>query len=222
MNDWKPDRTVNHDRARDKQIMYWVIPAGIGGTWTWQTKQGPASMDVHQKFQVVTGTIHDGKSTGAIDSKVDGTNIQIQTVLRDGKVDAKTTFTGLINADSIKGTMEILEGPQAGKYPWDAKRQVEDISGKWSIGLTGNKALSGVLNLKREDKGYSAEFTSDKVYAINDLYVWGSSVYFRVPIFGGENPAIYSGTLKGDGGSGNLLNDQGSFGTQWTAKKVRQ
>lgn len=221
MNDWKPDRTINHDRARDKQIMYWVIPAGIGGTWTWQSKQGQASMILNQKFQMVTGTIHSGQSTAAVDSKIDGTRIQIQTVLRDAKTSAKANFNGLIDADTIKGTIEILEGPGAGKYPWEAKRQVEDVTGKWTIELPGNKALSGVLDLKRDGKGYSAEFTSDKVYAISDLYVWGSSVYFRVPIFGTENPAIYSGTFKGTQGSGNLLNDQGSYGTQWNAKKAK-
>ncbi len=216
MSDWKPDALIENTRARDHKIMYWVIPAAAGGTWNFSAGAQSFRLDLRQKFQVVTGTIQAGSAKSEVEGKMDGRNLILETTLTGGGKSQKFILKGTIDGDRMTGSL-VLDGA-ASKL--DAKRAPVNPEGKWKIELPeAKKVFSGTLTLVRDTAGWTAEYEADKRYAITDLYVWGDSVYFRVPIMGRENPAIFSGRIL-PGGQGELTNDTGSFGTQWTAKKA--
>ncbi|HMU85918.1 MAG TPA: class I SAM-dependent methyltransferase [Leptospiraceae bacterium] len=215
MSDWKPDSFIENERARDHKIMYWVIPASAGGTWTWKAGGQDYRMDLIQKFQVVTGTIRSGNSSANIETKINGKSFTVDATLRGGK-ETKVSIKGMIDGDRMTGNVETAGVRSA----LDAKRTLTNPEGKWRIEMAETKKVfSGNLTLVKDAAGWTAEFEADKRYAITDLYVWGDSVYFRVPILGAENPAIYTGRLQNEG-TGFLTNDAASFTTSFTVKKA--
>jgi hypothetical protein len=210
MNDWQPDQTIINDRARDKKIMFWRIPAAAGGTWT--SPDGKVTVELRQRFQTITGKLRYANKEAVLVGRMDGKAVSLKT----GPGSAiNTQLSGTIEGSEMqvsipgvlpKGTLRLSSAP---------------LEGEWKIDVKGNDSLTGKLKLTRTQGRYTAEFTADKKYEIYDLYVWGSSVYFRVPVYGDESFAIYHGNLGPDGGSGEVGNETASFGKAWTAVKTR-
>jgi len=210
MNDWQPDQTITNDRARDKKIMFWLIPASAGGTWT--SADGKITLEVRQRFQMLTGKIRAGNKEAALAGRMDGKAISMKTA-------GGAAITAQING-TIDGSEMQVSIP--GLMPRGAMKLTSaPLEGEWTIDVKGNSNLTGKLRLTRSGKNYTAEFNGDKRYEIYDLYVWGSSVYFRVPVYGEDSYAIYHGNLGPEGGSGEVGNEQASFGKAWTAVKSR-
>lgn len=210
MSDWQPDETIVNDRARDKKIMFWRIPAAAGGVWT--SPDGKVTLELRQKFQVLSGKIRANGKEGVLAGRLDGKALTL-----------KTAAGSPVNAQ-ISGTVEgnEIQVQIPGILPRGVlKSSMPSIEGSWKIEVKNNAQLSGTLKLTRSGGQYRAEFAADKSYEIYDLYVWGTSVYFRVPVFGEESNAIYSGSLGPQGGSGEVGNELASFGTAWTAVKQR-
>lgn len=210
MNDWQPDQTIINDRARDKKIMFWRIPAAAGGTWT--SPDGKVTVELRQRFQTVTGKLRYANKEAILAGRLDGKTIALKTA-------AGSAIQTMING-TIEGSEMRVNIP--GVLPAGAlKLTSAPLEGEWKIEVKGNDTLTGKLRLSRTQGGYTAEFSGDKKYEIYDLYVWGSSVYFRVPVYGEESYAIYHGNLGPEGGSGEVGNETASFGKSWTATKSR-
>jgi hypothetical protein len=96
MGDWSPDAQVETDGG----VAYlWVVPAKVGGAWTFRSQNGNEPFDVtlEQTFQNVRGSA----SGAAVTGKLNGA--QIHFVFMDG--DEPTSFTGIVDGNRISGTI---------------------------------------------------------------------------------------------------------------------
>jgi SAM-dependent methyltransferase len=124
MREWEPDQTVKVDAARTHTLYYWVIPANVEGTWTWNAPgargQEAYSTEFRQEFQRVNGTARAGGRTYNVASpKLHGERITF-TIERDQQGRRVTDhYEGKVDGDTIVGTV-TSEGQ---KSDWRAQRR---------------------------------------------------------------------------------------------------
>jgi hypothetical protein len=96
MEDWEPDVSSS---TEDGQAYLWIVPADVGGTWTFKRKDGRDRFAVHieQKFQEISGAVgeHREPLTAA---KLNGAQIDLSFQERGGM----TTLAGKANGDRIE------------------------------------------------------------------------------------------------------------------------
>jgi precorrin-6B methylase 2 len=235
MHDWKQDKIIQHPKARNNRISFWIIPAHMGGTWKWSTAaQAGAvqnSVDLSQAFQVVQGTIStDGRPGGNIQNPyVYGKDFSFSANINAKGQAVKVNYKGVVEGDTIRGTQEWSNGQ---KHPWVAKRDAVNPIGTWEFNVNGPVNLSGTLSLQKKGRKLSASYyvkNEGRDERVRDVYVWGNSVYFRLPMYGRERLAIFKGNLSGTAGSGKMAvityDEDGPFDFNyaytWTARKTQ-
>lgn len=96
MDDWRPDESsVSIDGA----AYLWIVPAEVGGKWTFKQQRGQDSFDVNlvQTFQKLSGTV--GKATDDItNAEVHGTKIEM--MFSEG--DIHTRLKGELKGNQIE------------------------------------------------------------------------------------------------------------------------
>ena len=235
MHDWKQDKIIQHPKARNNRISFWIIPAHLGGTWKWSTTV-PAgavqnSLDLTQAFQVVDGTIStEGKSGGKVQSPyVYGKDFSFSANINAKGQNVKVNYKGVVEGDTIRGTQEWSNGQ---KYVWVAKRERTNPYGTWELNVKGPVDLSGTLTLNKKGNKISASYfvkTEGRDEKVRDIYVWGNSIYFRLPMYGRERLAIMKGSLAETGASGKMAvityDESGPFDFNyaytWSARRTK-
>ncbi len=211
MYDWRPDKIDRHPLARGERISLWIIPAAVGGEWEWATalKSGKVqqSMKLSQEFQDIAGTLQfEGSAATAIrDPKVEGKTVSFTA---RGAVAGKAVavkYQGVANGDVIVGTQVWSGGDMNGTYPWQAKRKATNVLGRWRIDVPQKGIFNGVINLRKEGPTkLVASFLSkdgNMEIRVHDVYIWGTSVYFRLPLSYFEY-VLFKGELNNDAGAG--------------------
>ncbi len=228
MRDWKPDQEVRHAKAYSETIYLWIIPAGVGGAWTWKTKLSDkeitSNLTLNQEFQVVEGVVtSSGFPVAPITkSELVGAELRFLTQTDDGGRGAVISYQGTVEGNTIRGTQTWKGGPHAGTYPWTATRHPVDLTGPWKIESGSLNRYSGTLHIRHEAACFKAVFIPDagptKEVALTDFCAWGSSIRFQVPSEGSE--AVFSGTFGPDGGAGMTYMEQSDERTAWSARRV--
>jgi SAM-dependent methyltransferase len=112
MGDWQPD-----DQVEEHRVHLWVIPADVGGGWTWHLPDGGrATAELQQTYQQVSGRAVVGRETIPI-SSVRLVGDTITFVLRRGG--KELTYRGRVREDSICGAVHDGSG---GDQEWSARR----------------------------------------------------------------------------------------------------
>ena len=95
MEDWEPDERSS---TEDGQAYLWIVPANVGGTWTFKRKDGRDKFSVHleQRFQEISGAAGDGKAPLTA-AKLKGAQIDLSFPEKSGV----TTLEGQANGDRI-------------------------------------------------------------------------------------------------------------------------
>ena len=92
MGDWEPEEEVSVEPG-GQDVYFWIIPAKVEGTW----KTDNGSLELKQKYQMVTGTANIGGKKGEI---------------KDGRLrGSELSFT----LDGAKYTAKVDEGTMKGK-----------------------------------------------------------------------------------------------------------
>jgi SAM-dependent methyltransferase len=96
MDDWEPD---DRSTTEDGQAYLWVVPANVGGSWTFQRKDGRDRFAVHieQTFQEISGAVGDGRAPLST-AKLKGAQIDLSFAEKGGT----TTLAGRANGDRIE------------------------------------------------------------------------------------------------------------------------
>ncbi|MCX7678119.1 MAG: class I SAM-dependent methyltransferase [Spirochaetes bacterium] len=235
MHDWKQDKIIQHPKARNNRISFWVIPAHLGGKWNWSTTT-PAgkienSLVLTQTFQVVEGTIlTDGRPSGAIqNSYVSGKEFSFTANIIAKGQPVRINYKGIVEDKTIRGTQEWSNGQ---KYVWIAKYDSSIPEGKWEFTVAGPVNLSGKLTLQLHGRKIHATYfvkNEGREERLRDVYLWGSSIYFRLPMYGRERLAVFKGSLEGNTGNGKMAvitySEEGPFDFNyaygWTATKTQ-
>ena len=99
---WLPDETVVLDPCPTWcTSLLWTVPARVEGTW--QFREGEMELELEQQFQVVTGRLHLGSGSIAIEQGfLQGAEL---TFLADG-----TQYSGTVEGPTIRGTARTTEG----------------------------------------------------------------------------------------------------------------
>lgn len=96
MDDWEPD---DRSSTEDGQAYLWIVPANVGGTWTFKRKDGRDRFAVHleQKFQEISGAVGDRREPLTA-AKLKGAQIDLSFAENGGT----TTLAGQAKGDRIE------------------------------------------------------------------------------------------------------------------------
>jgi len=153
MGKWEPDATssVKTENYRDPYLFnywdeqiadswhthtvyLWIIPGNVKGTWKLTipdiTGNDKVTLRFDQEFQRVRGQMLEGASSISVlikDVKIRG-NMLLFTLERKLKGRTESLhFEGIIQGNTMRGTMEIEGGPGKGKIKWTAKRDLSTL-----------------------------------------------------------------------------------------------
>lgn len=125
MEEWEPDKTAR--MGRNKYYL-WFVPANVAGSWRWTFPSArgeePFTFNIAQKYQFIGGRINTPHQTLATPLEVFLIGDRISFLLRYRQPDrtVEMRFQGRVSADTINGTVEVNNGPFAGRHPWSARR----------------------------------------------------------------------------------------------------
>jgi precorrin-6B methylase 2 len=153
MGKWEPDATSSvkaenyrdpylfnygdeqiDDYWRTHKVYLWIIPGNVKGTWKLTIPDISGNDEVtlrfDQEFQRVRGQVLEGASAISVfikDVKIRG-NMLLFTLERKLKGRTESLhFEGIIQGNTMRGTMEIEGGPGKGKIKWTAKRDLSTL-----------------------------------------------------------------------------------------------
>lgn len=122
--------------AQDAPAVKAAASKNVTGSWKWSLSFGDNSIDfsmkVKQDGEKFTGKVLDGFDNTEMDIKdgaVKGDQISFKTERKLQEMTITATYTGKIDGDAIKGSMEAKIGDQEPmKVDWNAKRVTEDAA----------------------------------------------------------------------------------------------
>jgi hypothetical protein len=122
------------DYWRNHKVYLWIIPGNVKGTWKLTipdiSGNDEFTLRFDQEFQRVRGQVLESASTIPVfikDVKIRG-NMLLFTLER--KLKGRTEsfyFEGIIQGNTMRGTMEIEGGPEKGKIKWTARRDLSTL-----------------------------------------------------------------------------------------------
>jgi SAM-dependent methyltransferase len=122
------------DYWREHNILFWVIPGNVNGTWKLTipdiSGKNEFTLRFDQKFQRVRGETLEGASSTIVfikDGKITGNVLQF-TLERnlEGRA-VRMNFKGSVQGNAMRGTLEIEGGPAKRSLKWKAKRDLSTL-----------------------------------------------------------------------------------------------
>jgi precorrin-6B methylase 2 len=123
MGEWRADYfemldvkdKVRPDAPNRTYIHYWVVPAKVGGTWSWRVDTAEGEQDcelrLSQQFQALSGTLRVGGSEYEIEEgKLEGDRIVLRTREARAGTGVRYHLSGQVADASMAGTLSILGG----------------------------------------------------------------------------------------------------------------
>lgn len=118
MGDWQPDEEI---RFANRTLYYWVIPAEVQGSWEWQLNGETFSMDAEQMFQEVEANTRTGdRELTAEEVVLKGERLNL--ILNDDQTNTRYIYSGVIEGDSINGTVQVHAEDSQTIEEWSAMR----------------------------------------------------------------------------------------------------
>ncbi len=125
MGPWRADKKMNvaDKNGNPHEVFYWVVPAQVGGRWSWSNGQNDFILNINQHYQEITAKLTDsnGNTYTIKESIVHADRITIRAEA-DGK---NIVLSGRVESDRILGTMQVHH---AG----------DKTLSKWTVTKTGN------------------------------------------------------------------------------------
>ncbi|KKN34488.1 hypothetical protein LCGC14_0793230 [marine sediment metagenome] len=122
------------DYWRTHKVYLWIIPGNVKGTWKLTipdfSGNDEFTLRFDQEFQRVRGQVLEGASSISVfikDLKIRG-NMLLFTLERKLKGRTESLhFEGIIQGNTMRGTMEIEGGPEKGRIKWKARRDLSTL-----------------------------------------------------------------------------------------------
>ena len=133
MGTWTPD-AVEKDPI---DINMWIVPAKVGGYWTWQLPiaalRHQYAAIFEQRFQTLEGIVRVGRRHGIFhDLKLRGEDLTFTLMMTvQGVGFVRHEFTGRVRGDAMQGIVRVTLPPKTNEedeeletvvLPWEAKR----------------------------------------------------------------------------------------------------
>ncbi len=117
MEDWEDDETANVDGGT---AHFWIVPANVEGTWTFQASGAAAELALKQKFQKIDPALKvGGRETAVTNAKLQGDKISF--TVAEGTGPARE-YSGVVNGNTITGTSKAGTGAATA---WTAQRKAQ-------------------------------------------------------------------------------------------------
>ncbi len=117
LGDWKPDRRT----AIRKDVLLWVVPAKLAGSWMVRIGERRLELRFEQRFQQVSGdAVLDGEPVGVWEAKLEGASLRF--VLVDPSTDTGWYFSGKVGKGTIAGELARDVGTARTTSPFEARR----------------------------------------------------------------------------------------------------
>lgn len=118
MGDWEADEEL---RINNRTVYVWMIPADVEGQWQWQVDGSHFSMRTQQEYQHIDVSVNAGNRTLTTEEAIlNGGRISL--IVHDTNGDKHYLFNGLVNGDSITGTVQIHDDNPDRIEEWSATR----------------------------------------------------------------------------------------------------
>lgn len=118
MGDWQPDNEI---RYANRTLYFWLIPAEAEGSWEWQVNGESFTIDTEQTFQEVDVTARNGNRELTTEEAVlKGKRLNL--ILNDEETNTRYIYSGVIEGDSINGTVQVHAEDSQSIEEWSAMR----------------------------------------------------------------------------------------------------
>jgi hypothetical protein len=115
MEDWEPDETSSMDGRR---AYFWVVPAGVMGTWQLDAGSQKTELSIEQTFQKISGSVKLGATQGGLrEARLSGFNIAFAYLDQAG---VRRDFTGTVTGGRMEGSFRDDKG---GQGRWSATKK---------------------------------------------------------------------------------------------------
>ena len=105
MGDWVPDAERTEEQRR---IYMWIVPAKVGGTWSWTDEGRDYRLDVAQKYQEISSTMHTPEGGAELSGiKMRGATLSFETSLKSGEAIIPITFEGETLGNFINAVVTV-------------------------------------------------------------------------------------------------------------------
>ncbi|MDZ7690438.1 MAG: class I SAM-dependent methyltransferase [Balneolaceae bacterium] len=103
MGDWEADSTmqVESSSGRNHTIYYWVMPAQVGGEWSWEVEGESYDLSVDQQYQEIDIALQSGNDNLTTNhAVVNGERVSFTA----DRGDQHFVYSGRVEGDTITGT----------------------------------------------------------------------------------------------------------------------
>ncbi|CAN5665677.1 class I SAM-dependent methyltransferase [soil metagenome] len=125
MADWHPDLEFQID---DHWVFYWIVPARVEGVWEWTRRDSRTTVraELRQRFQFMSGRVREeGVEVDIQEPGIRGVDVAFTTEVSRGGLVVRSRYRGVVEGDTVTGTVEIVGGTQAGTHSWRARRTTD-------------------------------------------------------------------------------------------------
>jgi SAM-dependent methyltransferase len=122
MADWNPDLEFQID---DRWVFFWIVPARVEGVWEWTRPDSRTRVraNLTRRFQYLSGQVlENGAEVELLEPLIRGADITFTTASSAGGVPVRSIYRGIVEGDTVTGTVEVHGGGQTGTYAWEAQR----------------------------------------------------------------------------------------------------
>ena len=118
MKEWDADETATVEGSGT--AYFWLVPANVEGTWTFQVQGDAAELVLKQQFQRIEPALKiGGKDTPVSNAKLQGDKISFTGT---GSSGAPREYSGVVNGNTIAGTSKAGTGAASA---WTAQRKAQ-------------------------------------------------------------------------------------------------
>jgi len=122
MGKWKPDKEieVEGNGTNTHDVYYWVIPASVHGSWTWEYNGQSFTMNVDQEFQEISVDLQDsnGNNYNIDKAKLQGKRISLQV----SNGNRHYILSGHVEGNEINGVLQNHNGENKVLATWKASQ----------------------------------------------------------------------------------------------------
>jgi SAM-dependent methyltransferase len=133
LGNWRPDATRVVDvesQGQESIVYYWVVPAKVRGTWVLSVDYAAYSEKplnyramINQDFQDIDGKVGLNSQTLRIhDARLSGARIAFSATGEIKERIIRHDFTGIVNGDTITGSVRLSGALLEITVPWTARR----------------------------------------------------------------------------------------------------
>ncbi|MFH5831705.1 SAM-dependent methyltransferase [Halalkalibaculum sp. DA384] len=121
MGDWEPDSTlrVESSTGRNHTVYYWVMPAQVGGNWSWNVEGDSFDLSVEQQYQKIDVALEsNGRELATDHAVVKGERVSFTADMGDRHY----VYSGRVEDGVINGTVQIHDGENDRVLHWSASK----------------------------------------------------------------------------------------------------